>query len=400
MDASQTCSNLPAPFLIKTYEMIEDSLTDSIVSWSPNGLSFIVWNPPDFARDLLPLYFKHNNFSSFIRQLNTYGFRKIDPEQWEFANEEFIRGHKHLLKNIHRRKPIHSHSGQASLPFTDSERQEFVEEIDKLKHEKLVLGLELQKLLDDKEGLEVLVQTLGQRLNSIENRQRQMINQLTQQVPSSSTEKASNKKRRLLISSLLSFREDEEELSISPSNNACLSVDKLDKLESSLDFWENFLHDSNKERHLSSTTDSSDIHSSPPPMEFDVSSKDGEKSPALTFMHLSIDSEPKSSGIDVNVEPVGVISNEQRGDDVNPPPLLVAGENDVFWEQFLTETPGSETQEVQSARRDVNLTQKEGKQQQQVDNQHRPYWWNQHSNNNNVNNITEQMGHLTPTEKT
>ena len=62
----------PAPFLIKTYEMVDDSTTDEIVSWSSNKNSFVVWNPPEFARLLLPTYFKHNNFSSFIRQLNTY----------------------------------------------------------------------------------------------------------------------------------------------------------------------------------------------------------------------------------------------------------------------------------------------------------------------------------------
>lgn len=62
----------PAPFLTKTYEMIEDPVTDSIVSWSHTGRSFVVWNPPEFAKDLLPTYFKHNNFSSFVRQLNTY----------------------------------------------------------------------------------------------------------------------------------------------------------------------------------------------------------------------------------------------------------------------------------------------------------------------------------------
>jgi len=62
----------PPPFLTKTFEMVEDSSTDSIVSWSGARNSFIVWDPNKFSNILLPRHFKHSNFSSFIRQLNTY----------------------------------------------------------------------------------------------------------------------------------------------------------------------------------------------------------------------------------------------------------------------------------------------------------------------------------------
>ncbi|KAK9082072.1 hypothetical protein Syun_031471 [Stephania yunnanensis] len=95
---------MPAPFLTKTYQLVDDRKTDHIVSWGEDESTFVVWRPPEFARDLLPNYFKHNNFSSFVRQLNTYGFKKIVSDRWEFANEFFKKGKKHLLSEIHRRK--------------------------------------------------------------------------------------------------------------------------------------------------------------------------------------------------------------------------------------------------------------------------------------------------------
>ncbi|OMO96611.1 Heat shock factor (HSF)-type, DNA-binding protein [Corchorus capsularis] len=171
----------PAPFLLKTYDMVDDSSTDEIVSWSSNKKSFVVWNPPEFARLLLPTYFKHNNFSSFIRQLNTYGFRKIDPERWEFANEDFVKDQKHLLKNIHRRKPIHSHSHpQGSL--IDPERAGFEEEIEKLSREKATLEANVLRFRQERSAAKHLFEELTQQADQMERRQEILCNFLQKAV--------------------------------------------------------------------------------------------------------------------------------------------------------------------------------------------------------------------------
>ncbi|KAJ4960185.1 hypothetical protein NE237_020095 [Protea cynaroides] len=46
--------------------------------------NFIVIDPIDFSHKFLPAYFKHNNFSTFVRQLDQH---LLDPERWKFANK-------------------------------------------------------------------------------------------------------------------------------------------------------------------------------------------------------------------------------------------------------------------------------------------------------------------------
>ncbi|KAF3648781.1 Heat shock factor protein HSF30 [Capsicum chinense] len=167
----------PPPFLSKTYEMVEDSSTDEVISWSRERNSFIVWDSHKFSTTLLPRFFKHSNFSSFIRQLNTYGFRKVDPDRWEFANEGFLGGQKHLLKTIKRRRNVgQSMSQQGSGPCIEVGYYGMEEELERLKRDKNVLMTEIVKLRQQQQSARNQIIAMGEKIESTEKKQEQMIN--------------------------------------------------------------------------------------------------------------------------------------------------------------------------------------------------------------------------------
>ncbi|GAB4827173.1 hypothetical protein Ancab_034063 [Ancistrocladus abbreviatus] len=396
MDDNQGGSSGLPPFLSKTYEMIDDPSTNSVVAWSASNKSFIVWDPAIFARDLLPRFFKHNNFSSFIRQLNTYGFRKIDPEQWEFANEDFVRGQPHLLRNIHRRKPVHSHSvsnihGQGiSNPLTESERQGYKEEIERLQHEKEMLLLESQKQEEDRQVIESEMRLWRERLQHMEQRQHQLVSYLARmlQKPGLAMNLVQHtenhdRKRRLCRLDYISDEGGNEDSQMgapqtsrrSPDATSVIALEEevLERLESSITLWENVVHDV---RQVGIQGNSS--------MEFAESTTCAE-SPTISYTQLNVDVPCNSSGIDMNSGPAAStamatseaipLKEQEAGTAPNVPQRV----NDVFWEQFLTENPGSSsnTQEVQSERKDTKAMDSK-------------LWWSMSSCN-----LQERIGQLT-----
>lgn len=110
------------------------------------------------------------------------GFRKIDPDRWEFANEGFIRGQKHLLKNIKRRRTTSYHHHQtlqsqgASGACVEVGQFGVDAEMDRLKRDKQVLMMELVKLRQEQQNTRAYLQAMEQRLRGTEIKQKQMMN--------------------------------------------------------------------------------------------------------------------------------------------------------------------------------------------------------------------------------
>ena len=92
-------------FLLKLYQILENESYKDIIHWTEDGKYFIISNLHDFTENVLPKYYKHNNYSSFIRQLNMYDFHKKKSGQNEhiFHHQNFLRNRKDLLKLIKRK---------------------------------------------------------------------------------------------------------------------------------------------------------------------------------------------------------------------------------------------------------------------------------------------------------
>lgn len=156
----------PPPFLNKTFEMVEDPQSDQIVSWGATFDSFIVWDEHKFCTDLLPLYFKHSNYTSFVRQLNTYGFRKVN-DRLEYANPGFQKGQKHLLKTIKRQ--THGNNKNARLLHQKQT------EIDNLKREQEALKVEILDLKQQQQNSDSCLAAVVERMKSVEWKQREFV---------------------------------------------------------------------------------------------------------------------------------------------------------------------------------------------------------------------------------
>ncbi|CAL5183648.1 unnamed protein product [Lathyrus oleraceus] len=363
MEQDQISLNSLPPFLCKIYMMVNDPTTNAIISWSSTNRSFIVWDDLEFSKDLLPRFFRHNNFSSFIRQLNTYGFRKIGQKQWEFSNDDFVRDQPDLMKNISRRKPVFSHSASsgsgasvaAAAPLAESERRNFKAQIEKFRDEKKQLVMERQRHQEEWNQNEMHVNYSKDRLQQLELNNQSLLSSVGQ-VLQKFVEEASllpstvntGTKRSYLgncpynnLASIELPKETSEGLTRANAESASVlgtNMEILDQLDSSLTFWENLVKE---------VTDTS----------YETGSNLGFND-SLNRAQLDFEVQPESSGYEMNsLLDLVVVPDpdpvELELDDIFiydpdvPEPAVVAFPDPVALETVVTVVPDSATPKEQ-----------------------------------------------------
>ena len=111
-------------FLSKLYQILNDKEYISYIHWSQDGLSVIISDPTGLSKKVLPKFYNHHNFASFVRQLNMYNFHKIrtDPKSNEqkYIHDEFYKG-KSLkeIQEIRRKIKTDEEKSSKNKIFTD-----------------------------------------------------------------------------------------------------------------------------------------------------------------------------------------------------------------------------------------------------------------------------------------
>ena len=83
-------------FLLKLNEILNNKSYSQIINWTNDGESIIIKDHNELTKKVLPKYFKHHNYASFVRQLNMYNFHKVrndsNSNEQIFKHDIFIKG--------------------------------------------------------------------------------------------------------------------------------------------------------------------------------------------------------------------------------------------------------------------------------------------------------------------
>ncbi|KAJ1982991.1 Heat shock transcription factor [Dimargaris verticillata] len=198
--------SIPA-FLSKLYRMVDEAKTNDLICWSERGDSFYVIHQEDFAKSVLPHFFKHNNFASFVRQLNMYGFHKVphpqqgvlkadvDVERLEFNHPHFKRDRPDLLCFVMRKRA----KGDEDKPQNVMDVQRIMKELTAIRNHQLMISTDLQNLQQNNQMLWEEAMAARERHNRHQSTIDKILRFLASVFSSQTQPKELSRKRPLLI---------------------------------------------------------------------------------------------------------------------------------------------------------------------------------------------------------
>nr|XP_046911290.1 heat shock factor protein-like isoform X3 [Dermatophagoides farinae] len=155
-------ANIPT-FILKLWKLVCDDSSNDLICWNRNGRSFIIKDQGRFAKEILPLYFKHSNMASFIRQLNMYGFRKVsniehgglksDGDEVEFFHHHFCLGQENQLELIKRKMSTNNNSKCLTSIVKVDEIQDILSDVESIKGRQDSVDSLLNNLKQENEAL-------------------------------------------------------------------------------------------------------------------------------------------------------------------------------------------------------------------------------------------------------
>jgi hypothetical protein len=91
-----------SPFVSKLKVLLSDRKYQDAIRWSSNGEAIVIFDADTFKRIVLDKtaeMFKTKNFTSFVRQLNLYGFRKVPTNGKSDPNKNMKFEHPHFVQS-------------------------------------------------------------------------------------------------------------------------------------------------------------------------------------------------------------------------------------------------------------------------------------------------------------
>lgn len=151
-------------FVMKIWSMVNDEKNNNYIRWDDDGNTFQVFHTEEFMKNILPKYFKHNRFASFVRQLNMYGWHKVQDinngilkddksieENWKFENPHFKRGREDLLDNIVRNKSMNQQENETV--DNNQNLKSILNELEGIKMNQIAITEDLRRIRKDNKTL-------------------------------------------------------------------------------------------------------------------------------------------------------------------------------------------------------------------------------------------------------